>query len=239
MLGVVMAGVALIVTACATTAGANGGEVGAIETGAGSDAGTGGSLVGKSYLSLTVTEDGEAKALVPDTRIRLDFRDDGVLSANAGCNWQGGYISTDGGKLSIDGIGGTEMSCGPAGDAQEKWLERLLLDKPTWKLEGDLLTITRGSTTMVLHHQGRADHGLDRVQRVPGDGDPSRRQPDRRRAQNHPQGLHGWRRRARTGLAVQVEGRADLLHRLQPPGTPHPGRHRRHQPDHDEVGVIH
>ena len=155
MLGVVMAGVALIVTACASTANAGGGEVGASGREVGE--GGGGSLIGKAYLSLTVTEDGEVRPLVPDTRIRLDFKDDGVLSANAGCNWLGGYVSTNGGTLSIDGIGGTEMSCGPAGDAQDKWLERLLLDKPIWKLEGDLLTITRDSTTVVLQDRKIAE----------------------------------------------------------------------------------
>jgi heat shock protein HslJ len=151
MLGVMMVGLALIVTACASEAGASGGEAGAIETG------TGGSLVGKSYLSLTVTEDGEARPLVADSRIRLDFRDDGVLMANAGCNRLGGYISTDGGRLSMDGMGGTEIGCGPAMQAQEVWLERLLLDDPTWKLEGDLLTITRGSTTVVLQDRKIAE----------------------------------------------------------------------------------
>jgi heat shock protein HslJ len=70
--------------------------------------------------------------------------------------------------LSIDGIGGTEMSCGPAGDAQEKWLVRLLLDKPTWKLEGDLHTITRASAAMVLQDRKIAepDKPLDGTQLV-------------------------------------------------------------------------
>ena len=57
----------------------------------------------------------------------------------------------------MNGFGGTEIGCDPARAAQEEWLKRLLLDKPTWKLEGDLLTITRGSTTLVLQDRKIAE----------------------------------------------------------------------------------
>lgn len=134
ILGLLVAGVAL--TACGN------------EVVAAGDAG--GSPVGTSYLSVQVTEDGKDKPLAPGTRLRLDFPKDGVLGFNAGCNQMGGDVSLDGGTVAMASYGGTEMSCGPAVDAQEKWLGELLADHPTWKLEGDRLTITRGSTTIVL-----------------------------------------------------------------------------------------
>ncbi len=109
----------------------------------------GGSPVGKSYLSVQVTEDGKPKQLAPNTRLRLDFRDGGNLGFHAGCNQMGGAVSLDGGTVKMDAYGGTEMGC-PDRQAQEQWLARLLLDRPTWKLEGDVLTLTRGGTTVVL-----------------------------------------------------------------------------------------
>ncbi|MFI7065074.1 META domain-containing protein [Kribbella sp. NPDC050124] len=134
ILGLFVAGVAL--TAC-------GNEVVAAGD-------TGGLPVGTSYLSVQVTEDGKDKQLAPGTRLRLDFTKEGSLGFDAGCNQMGGDASLNGGTLTMASYGGTEMSCGPAVDAQEKWLGELLAGGPTWKLEGDRLTITRGSTTIVL-----------------------------------------------------------------------------------------
>ncbi|MEV0283445.1 MULTISPECIES: META domain-containing protein [unclassified Kribbella] len=131
---VLLAGMAL--TAC-------GNEVGAAGD-------TTGSPVGTSYLSVRVTEDGKDKQLVRGTRLRLDFTRDGTLGFHAGCNQMGGEASLNGGTLAMTAYGGTEMSCGAAVDAQEKWFGELLSEGPTWKVEGDRLTITRGSTTIVL-----------------------------------------------------------------------------------------
>lgn len=56
-----------------------------------------GSLVGQTYLSVSVTEDGADRPLVPGTRIRLNLREDGVLIARAGCNtFSGGIMLDDG-----------------------------------------------------------------------------------------------------------------------------------------------
>jgi heat shock protein HslJ len=109
----------------------------------------GGSPVGKAYLSVQVTEDGKPKKLAPDTRLRLDFRDSGNLGFHAGCNQMGGEVSLDGGTIAMEGYGGTDMAC-PNRQGQEAWLAKLLMDRPAWKVEGDTLTLTRGSTTVVL-----------------------------------------------------------------------------------------
>jgi heat shock protein HslJ len=111
--------------------------------------GGGGSPVGKAYLSVQVTEDGKPKELAPNTRLRLDFRDRGSLGFHAGCNQMGGKVSLDGGTVTMDQYGATEMAC-PDRQAQEAWLAKLMTDRPKWKLEGDTLTLTKGSTTVVL-----------------------------------------------------------------------------------------
>lgn len=135
LFGVLMAGVGLALAACGTEVRASGG---------------GGSPVGTSYLSIKLTENGKVKELVPGTRIRLDFRDGGVVGFNAGCNHLGGMITLDGGIVTMDGYGGTEIGCDPARQAQDEWIGELLKARPTWQLEGDTLTLTRGSTTLVL-----------------------------------------------------------------------------------------
>lgn len=140
LFSVLLAGVGLLLTACGSEMRADGSDAQA--TG-------GGSPVGTSYLSVQVTEDGKPKELAPNTRLRLDFRDGGSLGFHAGCNQMGGEVSLDGGTVTMEAYGGTEMAC-PDRQAQEEWLAKLLLDRPTWKLEGDTLTLTRGGTTLVL-----------------------------------------------------------------------------------------
>lgn len=136
LLGLLVAGISL--TACGSEA-----------PPAASTGGSGGSPVGKSYLSVQVTEDGKPKELAPNTRLRLDFRDGGNLGFHAGCNQMSGEVSLDGGTVTMKQYGSTEMAC-PDRQAQEAWLAKLLTDSPSWKLEGDTLTLTKASTTVVL-----------------------------------------------------------------------------------------
>ncbi|MDX6281448.1 MAG: hypothetical protein QOH03_2519 [Kribbellaceae bacterium] len=122
----------------------------------------GGSLDGRSFLSVSVNEDGKPKELAPNTRIGLRF-EGGDVHAETGCNQLGGKVSTDGGKLTVDQLGGTDMGCDPARHAQEDWVGQLLRDKPAWKLDADKLTLTRGTTTLVLQDRETAqpDKALD------------------------------------------------------------------------------
>jgi heat shock protein HslJ len=122
----------------------------------------GGSLDGRSFLSVSVSEDGKPKELAPNTRIGLRF-DGGNVHAETGCNQLGGAVSTDGGKLTVDALGGTEMGCDPARHAQEDWVGQLLRDRPAWKLDADKLTLTRGTTTLVLQDRkvAQPDKALD------------------------------------------------------------------------------
>lgn len=128
----------------------------------GSESAAGGSLTGRSFLSISVTEDGKPKQLAPNTRIGLRFKD-GNVHAETGCNQLGGEVSTDDGKLTVNELGGTEMGCDPARHAQENWVSQLLRDRPAWKLEADKLTLTRGGTELVLQDRETAqpDKPLD------------------------------------------------------------------------------
>ena len=116
-----------------------------------------GSLKGRSYLSTAVTADGKPKELVANTRIRMQFTDDGRLIADVGCNSMGGKVSTDGGKLSVQDLAITDMGCDAPRHTQDDWLAKLLQDEPAWKLEADKLSVTKGGTELVLQDRETAE----------------------------------------------------------------------------------
>jgi heat shock protein HslJ len=109
-----------------------------------------GSPLGKTYLSVSVQEDGVERALVPGTRIRLQIRKDGVLIARAGCNSLSGAIVLDDGVLRVEPGVQTQMGCGPEFEAQEDWVFEFLLHEPEWAVDGDTFTLTNGRITLVL-----------------------------------------------------------------------------------------
>ncbi len=112
-------------------------------------AGTGPALNGRTFLSITVTDGGVVKPLVPNTVIRISFTD-GQLGASAGCNTMGGTYTIDGNTLIFHGGGMTEMGCDPARHAQDDWLFGILGARPTITLNGNDLVLTSGTTTITM-----------------------------------------------------------------------------------------
>ncbi len=140
---VVMLAVGLL-SACA--AGSSGGGDGGLED-----------LDGRSFVSTAVTDAGAARPLVAGTQIRLDFAD-GVLGAGAGCNSMSGPYRLDGDTLTMpEGLATTEIGCEPALMDQDAWLAQLLLDQPTLRVAGDVLTVTGGTTVVTLQDRETAE----------------------------------------------------------------------------------
>lgn len=106
-------------------------------------------LDGRTFLSVTVTNQGVEQPLVPGTTIRLSFIN-GQLSASAGCNIMGGTYHLEDGVLVFEGGGMTEMGCDEARMAQDSWLFGLLGARPTIALDGDNLQFTSGDTTIAM-----------------------------------------------------------------------------------------
>ncbi|TDD25244.1 META domain-containing protein [Kribbella turkmenica] len=134
-------------------------------TGCGNESGAGapdaGSLTGRTYLSSAVTEDGRTKQLVPNSRVRLTFTDDGRLIAEAGCNSMQSPVDTGDGKLAVDEqLQVTAMGCDDARHKQDSWLSGLLRSGPSWTLEADRLTVTSGGTTITLTDRETAEPDL-------------------------------------------------------------------------------
>jgi heat shock protein HslJ len=123
----------------------------------GKDTDGGASPVGKTYLSTAVTQDGEPRPLAPKTRVRLQFTDDGRLVADAGCNSMQSKVKTSDGKLTLDGeLASTAMGCPGPQQGQDSWLAKIIQASPTWKLTGDKLDLTAGSTTIAFTDQQTA-----------------------------------------------------------------------------------
>lgn len=115
------------------------------------------SLDGRTFLST-----GSAGfELVDGTVVRIEFRDDGTLSASAGCNLLGGAYRIDGDTLRIDGgLSMTEMGCEQALMDQDTRFADLLLAGPTVALDGDTLVLTAGDASITFLDREVADPDL-------------------------------------------------------------------------------
>ena len=143
-----MTRVALIVAALvALAAGCGEGTVAGEEGSEGVD--------GKTNVSTSVT----GHELVPDTQVRLTFRDE-QISANAGCNHLAGTFTIDGRRLRVEDMGGTEMGCPPERHAQDEWLMEFLTSGPVLDTDGAVLTLRSGTTTITLVDRETAEPDL-------------------------------------------------------------------------------
>lgn len=107
----------------------------------------GGAFIGRTYLSTSVTENGEPKPLVGGTQLTLTFTADGI-SATAGCNTMVAAGGIHDGVLVLDQLAGTDMGCEPAVLAQEQWWAQFLMANPAVNV-GDRALTLRGPAAEV------------------------------------------------------------------------------------------
>jgi heat shock protein HslJ len=113
--------------------------------------GSGGSpLRGRTFLSTAVTEGGKPYQLAENSRVRLQFTGDDRLIADAGCNSMQGSVRVSDGRLEVSDLASTGMACERPIMEQDQWLSRLLSAKPSWKLDGDTLTVASSDIAMTL-----------------------------------------------------------------------------------------
>ncbi len=108
--------------------------------------GGGDSLVRRTFLSTALKN----HDLVPGTRLWLSFPEQGQIAAQAGCNHLFGKLAFDGDKFVVTGMGSTDMGCEQARGDQDQWLNAFLTSKPTYRLQGDQLTLTSGQVEITL-----------------------------------------------------------------------------------------
>lgn len=110
-------------------------------------------LTGRTFLSTGL----DGRDLAPGSTIRIEFGDNGSISANAGCNRMGGTARWDGAALTVPELIQTEMACDAPLMAQEQWFADLLVGGVTVALTGNQLSLTRGSVTLDLLDRTVAD----------------------------------------------------------------------------------
>lgn len=108
-------------------------------------------LAGRTFVSTGVTEQGEPRPLVADTRISIEF-EGATVRWDAGCNLFGAAYRIDAGRLVFtEGYGGTAMGCLPQPRAdQDEWLASLMAAEPGLALGRDTLTVSSDHTVIVL-----------------------------------------------------------------------------------------
>lgn len=114
------------------------------------------SLVGRTFVASSVTEDGEPRPPVEGTEIEVSFPEPGRLAASAGCNDMGGTVEAQPRQLVVGDLAMTRMSCGPHRDEQDRWLADFLEADPTFRLGPDTLHLQVGGTAIELIEQGDA-----------------------------------------------------------------------------------
>ncbi len=125
----------------ATGSGSSGSVPAESSAAAGADA-----LDGQTFTATEVTG---SYTIVPNSTITLTF-ENGRLAAKAGCNSMSGPFTVTGDVLNAPQMASTMMACQDDLMAQDRWLATFLAAGPTWTLEGDTLTLTDGTDTLVL-----------------------------------------------------------------------------------------
>ena len=131
---------ALLVGACTSRAGASAPTVGADPPSTTAAAG----LDDRTFLATEAF----GRVLVPDSQVRLSFRD-GQIGASGGCNSIGGPYTVEGDRLVVRQLAMTEMACGAVLMDQDAWLASLL-DGAAIRLEGDTLTLAKPAAGLTL-----------------------------------------------------------------------------------------
>jgi heat shock protein HslJ len=127
-----------------------------VEYDRGDESGGTGNLWGRTFLSTTITENGQDRPLVPGTRLRLTFLD-GDVRAHAGCNHLTARASVDGERLIVEDFATTRMACDAPREEQDAWLAGFLGAGPRWRLDGDDLVLSTGETEIRLVDRKAAD----------------------------------------------------------------------------------
>ncbi len=74
----------------------------------------------------------------------------GSLTASAGCNRAAGNIKEQGGRLEIGPLAATMMACPPAVAKLEARYFAVLERGPSWRIEGDRLTLSAAGDTLTF-----------------------------------------------------------------------------------------
>ncbi|MFD4457997.1 META domain-containing protein [Nocardia sp. NPDC058480] len=101
--------------------------------------------MGHTYISTEVVGD----KIPGGGPMTLTFSD-GRISANSGCNAAGGTVDLSNHVLHTSPLASTLMACPGEREGVDAWQNNFLESDPTWRLDGDRLTLTGQSVTIHL-----------------------------------------------------------------------------------------
>ena len=105
---------------------------------------------GQTYRAASVTEDGQDRALVPDTELRFRFDRPGFIVVDAGCNTIGVSSRLDGDRMTEVGFTGTAMACAPERLDQDAWLVEFFSAGPTVDIAAGAVVLTTADAEIRL-----------------------------------------------------------------------------------------
>ncbi|HJP90146.1 MAG TPA: META domain-containing protein [Candidatus Limnocylindrales bacterium] len=108
---------------------------------------------GRVFLSVSITENGVPKQLVPGTTLRLDFSVLDTIKASVGCNTVSGNYQMAGDRLETNALATTDMGCDQPRMAQDEWLQRVLTAKPHLTLTADELEVRTDDVVVHLRDE--------------------------------------------------------------------------------------
>jgi heat shock protein HslJ len=107
-------------------------------------------LLGRDFVSTSVTENGRPRPLVPGTQVQLSFPMAGSFGASAGCNIFGGSVDVQRDRLVMEVETSTDMACDEAREEQDGWLVDFLSSDPAYVLRGTFLRLQVGGTVIEM-----------------------------------------------------------------------------------------
>lgn len=107
-------------------------------------------LAGKVFVATEVN----GWQLVEGSALRISFGDDGIVSAEAGCNTIFGGATWDDGTLTFEGQPArSNMACNDGLMEQDDWLSGFLTGRPSVDLDDRTLTLDDGEVTVTLEQE--------------------------------------------------------------------------------------
>lgn len=124
-------------------------------------------LWGRTFASVRVTEDGRRKALVADTRLRVNpFRrsGEGQIRYSGDCNTAGASLTVTTTRFDVGEDGGsTAMGCPEDQQQQGDWFRQFVTSDPQWSLSKDqrFLKLTSGDIVILFEEHPWPPYGDD------------------------------------------------------------------------------
>jgi len=106
-------------------------------------------LFGKEFTVTTMAIGGQTLEPVAGSTIVVTTLEDSI-SANAGCNTLSGEAAYSPTQITVDTLAMTMMACEQALMDQDSMLAVFLEGDPSWKLDGQTLTLSVGSDSITL-----------------------------------------------------------------------------------------